>query len=433
LITVDTLRADHLSSYGYHLRTSPNMDQLAAEGVRFTNAHTVVPQTGPAHISLMTSRYPQEHGGRINGIAYTRDAKLIFLPQILKKFDYETAAFVSAWPLTERMCQLDDWFDVYDEELTRQYQMVNTMRWAEDVTPRAISWFTEEWDKEKPFFAWVHYFDPHTPYNYRPRFETLEQIRKPGRLAPGMKKKAARERVKQYNSEILYADYWIGKLLDEMERLGVEDDTLIVLTADHGESLGEHNYVGHGQQLYDPIVRIPMMMKLPGYTTPGKVIESEVSIIDIMPTVLDLTVRKVDPDLEIPFELAGRSLAKSINGGGEPDEQMVRFITFEGKKGFLPKFITDLFLNLDGPPLKMGHRIGVRKVIYTPEDEKLEIYNVKQDPLELKAAKPKGKSPQYKTETARLDRWYEATSGAAGENEMTEEDVKALKSLGYLQ
>ena len=87
----------------------------------------------------------------------------------------------------------------------------------------------------------------------------------------------------------------------------------------------------------------------------------------------------------------------------------------------------------DGPPLLMGHRIGVRKVIFNPEAKKLEIYNVTEDPLELKAAKPKQKSPQYKTETARLDRWYETTSGAAGENEMTEEDIKALKSLGYLQ
>jgi uncharacterized sulfatase len=296
-----------------------------------------------------------------------------------------------------------------------------------------MSWFRLQWDKTKPFFLMVHYFDPHSPYNLRPKFANPEKIGEPGPIAPGMKNAEARERVQQYNSEIGYADYWIGKLFDELDRLGVADNTLIVLTADHGESLGEHDYVGHGRQLYDPIVRIPLIIKLPGYTTPGKVVEREVSIIDIMPTVLDLTAKRVDPDFELPFEVAGRSLAASINGGGEPEEQMVRFLTFEGKKGFLPKFLTDLFLKFDGPPLKMGHRLGVRKVIYTPDDKRLEIYNVQQDPLEIKGLKVKQKNPQFKTETARLERWYESTTGAAGENEMTEEDIKALKSLGYLQ
>ncbi len=433
LITIDTLRADHLSSYGYHLRTSPNIDKLAAEGVMFTNAHTVIPQTGPAHTSMLSSRFPQEHGSRINGIAYSEDAKVIFLPQILRKFGYNNSAFVSAWPLTKRMTRFDTMFDVYDDELPRQYQMVNTMRYAGDVTPRAMSWLRLQWDKEKPFFMWVHYFDPHTPYNQRPKFANPEKIGEPGPVAPGMNNDEARERVMQYNSEIGYADYWIGKLFDDLKRQGLWENTLIVLTADHGESLGEHNYIGHGQQLYEPIIRIPLIMHLPGYTTAGKVVERHVSIIDIAPTILDLTAKRIDPDLELPVKFGGRSLAKAINGGEEPEEEMVRFITFAGKKGFLPKFISDIFTRFDGPPLMMGHRIGVRKVIFNPGDTKLEIYNETEDPLELKAVKPKQKSPQYKTETARLEHWYETTSGAAGENEMTEEDIKALKSLGYLQ
>jgi arylsulfatase A-like enzyme len=174
-------------------------------------------------------------------------------------------------------------------------------------------------------------------------------------------------------------------------------------------------------------------MRLPGYTTAGKVVDREVSIIDIAPTVMDLTARHIDPELKLPIELSGHSLAKSINGGGEPDERMVRFVTFTAKKGILPKFLTDLLNPFKLEPFRLGHALGSRKVIYTPKANKLEIFNTREDPLELKAAKPKQKSPQYRTETARLEHWFDSTEGAAGENTMTEEDIKALKSLGYLQ
>ncbi len=433
LITIDTLRADHLSSYGYHLRTSPNIDKLAESGVRFTRAHTVIPLTGPAHLSLFTGRYPQEHGGRINGIAFNRDARLVFLPQVLRSYGYTTAAFVSAWPLTSRMTQLNNWFDLYDEDLPREYQMVNSMRHASDVTPKALTWLRHERDKEQPFLLWVHYFDPHSPYELRERFADLEKIGEAPPPAPGLDSDTAQERIRQYNSEIGFTDYYIGILLDELERQDIYDNTLVVLVADHGESLGEHDYIGHGRQLYDPIVRIPLIMRLPGHTTAGKVVDSEVSIIDIASTVADLTVKKIDPDLQLPIQFGGRSLAKVINGDAEAQEQMVRFVTFGGKKGFLPKFIADLFRDKDGPPLKMGHTLGLRKVIYTPDDKYLEIFNIQQDPLELKPVEPRSKSPLFKTEVSRLKRWFDSTAGAAGENTMTQEDIKALKSLGYLQ
>ena len=123
LITVDTLRADHLSSYGYPLRTSPTIDRLAEEGTRFSSAYSPIPLTGPSHISLFTSRFPQEHGARVNGYAVGKDSKWLFLPQILKKFGYTNAAFISAWPLNSRLTHLGKWFDTYDENLTRSYQV----------------------------------------------------------------------------------------------------------------------------------------------------------------------------------------------------------------------------------------------------------------------------------------------------------------------
>jgi len=427
---VDTLRADHLSCYGYHLETSPNIDKLAAEGVRFENAHTSIPLTGPAHFSLFSSRFPQEIGARINGIAPAEGANALYLPQILRRFGYHNAAFISAWPLTSRLTHLDKWFDLYDEDLSRTYQLFNSQRYAEDVTPPARAWL--EANKERPFFLWVHYFDPHSPYHLREGYEKLKQVGSPKPVPEDLRNGDARERIQKYDSEIAYADHHIGILLKSLDDQGLRDNTLVVLVADHGESLGEHDYVGHGRQLYEPIVRIPLIMRLPGKTTPGKVVKSKVSITDVTPTILDLTVRQEGEDLNIPVPFSGRSLAGSIDGGTDPEEQTVRYVTFAGKKGWMPKILADFFID-NRMPLKMGHALGQRKVIWTPQDKELEIFDIVADRLELKPAKPKPGSPQYRAERKRMKSWFESTDGASGENEMTKEDVKTLETLGYIQ
>ncbi len=430
LITVDTLRSDHVSCYGYHLRTSPNIDKLASEGVRFDHAHTTIPLTGPAHFSLLTATYPQENGARINGIAYHDKARLLFLPQILRRFGYRNAAFVSAWPLTSRLTHMDEWFDHYDEDLSRSYQMFNSSRYAEDVTPRAVSWMQA--NEHRPFFMWVHYFDPHEPYHLRESFANPEQIGEPA-ISPELENDDARQRIREYDSEIGYADYYIGHLLRTLDQMKLRDSTLVVLVADHGESLGEHNYVGHGRQLYDPIVRIPLIMRFPGVIPPGKVVRREVSLLDVAPTMADLAAKPRNGRLELPVPLGGRSLAATVRGGPEPSERIVRFVTFAGRKGFMPQFLMNIFLDLDGLPLKMGHKLGARKVIWTPEDDALEIFDVGKDPYELSAKTPAERTPQYKAEVSRMRRWFKSTAGEEGENRMTAKDMEILKSLGYVQ
>ena len=431
LITVDTLRADHLSCYGYHLRTSPHIDALAAEGVRFTRATTVIPLTGPAHISLFTSRYPQEHGARINGLAANEKAKLLFLPQILRGAGYRTAAFVSAWPLNSRLTHLDRWFDHYDEDLPRTYQMFNSQRYAEDVGPRAIDWLKQS--AGRPFFLWVHFFDPHSPYDQRDDFINPRRIEESGSRAPQLDSDDARERVRVYDSEIGYCDHWIGKILDTLDAAGLRSETLVVLTADHGESLGEHDYVGHGQQLYQPIVHIPLIFRFPGRVAEGKTVDTGVSILDLAPTIIDLTVRPRQPDFKLPFPLGGRSFAASLNGAPAPREKLVRYVTFGAKKGWMPKFLMELFVDLDGLPMKMGQTLGDRKVIWSPGEEKLEVFDLGSDPLELNGTLPKRRSPLFRTESNRLLRWFHQTAGAGGEDTMTEKDIEVLRSLGYIQ
>lgn len=428
LITIDTLRADHVSCYGYHLRTTPNIDRLAAEGTRFDRAYTAIPLTGPAHYSLFTSRYPQEHGARINGVSHNSEARLIFLPQALRRFGYRNAAFISAWPLTSRLTHLDEFFDHYDEELNRTYQLFNSSRYAEDVTPRAIAWLRA--NGRRPFFLWVHYFDPHSPYHFRKAFSRLPRTGKaPLNALPNDEE--TRFRVASYDSEVAYADHYVGKLLEALSELKLDGSTLVVLLSDHGESLGEHGYVGHGRHLYENIVRIPLIFRWPGVVQAGKTVASEVSLLDVAPTILDLAA---GPGYQPPVPLGGRSLAGSLyEGGAPPEERVIRHITFAGKKGFFPRWFSFLWTSVDERPLRVGMLAGARKLIWSPQDESLEIFNLSRDPLEQAPLKPGRKTPLYRAEAARLDRWFESTAGASGANRMTEKDLETLRSLGYLQ
>lgn len=432
-ITVDTLRADHLSSWGYHLETSPNIDRLASEGVRFANAYTVTSRTAPSHYSMFTSRYPQEHGAKLNGFAPPPDMKYLYLPQVLQKFGYENGAFVSAWPLSKKLTKLDRFFDVYDQDLGRSYQTINSMRWAEDVAPRAMSWIEKKSKTDKPFFAWVHFFDPHSPYDFREDFEAIKTTGKKDRTAE-RGQNAVLENVKAYNSEILYTDHWVGRLIDRVDELGLRDNTVVILLADHGESLGEKEYQGHSRRLWESIVHIPMIIRYPGVVDAGKVVEAKVSTLDVMPTLLDLSVKRKNSSAKVPSDMAGRSLAAGLSGGGDLADRQVRAVAFAGQKWMMPKWFSKLWLRDLDFPLRVSYRNGDHKVVWTPEEEELELYDLAADPFEMKPQKPKEGDRAYKQETESLTKWFKSTHQAeGGENLMSGDDCKALESLGYIQ
>ncbi len=427
-IVVDALRADHLSAYGYHLKTSPHIDKLAAEGTRFEQAYCVIPLTGPSVTSMFTSRFPQEHGARINGVAVAPDSKWMFLPQILKRFGYANAAFVSGWPLTSRLTQFNRWFEVYDETLSRSYQLFSSSRFAEDVTPPAVAWLRQ--NKKSPFFLFIHYFDPHRPYHLREQFASPPPS---GHLqtAPEWRDREMRERIRKYNSEIGYADHHIGKLLGTLDELGLRDSTLVVFTADHGESLGQHGYVGHGRHLYEDIVRVPLIVRYPGFAPAGKVIQERVSAIDLTPTLLDLTIRRQSQE-KVPTTFAGLSLAAAIQNGEAIPERPIRYVTFAGKKGYAPKWLSWMWVGDDRWPLRLGKLEGTEKWVWSPRNKRLRIYDVAEDPLELAPQVLKPKESVYKRGTQTLKRWFDSTDLEEGETKMTERDAEILRSLGYV-
>ena len=430
LITVDTLRADHLSSYGYHLKTSPSMDRLAEEGVRFDRAYCAIPMTGPSHFSMFTGRYPQEHGARINGVALPDDTKWLTVPQVLRRFDYTSAAFVSAWPLVGRLTRLDRDFDVYDEDLPRAYQVFHSMRWAEDVTRPAIRWLEEHKD-EKQIFLWVHYFDPHEPYNLREEFADPERVRDPDPAAPQLSREVT-ERIRKYDSEIGYADQHIGRLLKRIDDLGLRDNTLVALVSDHGEGLGEQGFVGHGRWLYESTVRVPWIMRLPGTIAPGTVIERNVSTLDLAPTLLDLAVPEFRQETPISISFAGRSQLSNITGSPKSQSRQVRFVSFAGKKGFAPSWLSWVWKPNSGLPFRMGKLEGIRKMIWTPDENRFEFFDLSKDPNETNAELLVSADSRYKFEEAAFERWFEATNMAESESRLTKRDAEILESLGYI-
>lgn len=289
LITMDTTRADCLGSYGSTNGLTPSLDQLAMEGCVFARAYTVCPLTLPALASLLTGRYPFEHGVRVNGENRLPTSE-ITLAEVLSDCGYETAAFVGAFVL-DSMFGLDQGFQLYDDDIeapvvARQSRLLRE-RTADQVASPAMAWLRSR--RSRPWFCWVHFFDPHYPYNsWRSAF-------------------GERFRSAPYNAEVAYMDIHIGRLLKELQRSGQDRHTLVIAVADHGESLGEHGEMQHGLTLYEAAVRVPLIMRWPGRIPRGTHVSEPVSLIDIVPTIMDLLNR---PPLNIP----GRSLKPLFSG-----------------------------------------------------------------------------------------------------------------------
>jgi arylsulfatase A-like enzyme/tetratricopeptide (TPR) repeat protein len=266
LITLDTVRADRLGSYGYRQAATPTLDRLAREGVRFADATTQAPLTGPAHAALLTGVYPGRLGIRDNGAAPLPRGTAT-LASVLQKSGYQTAAFVAAFILGKPY-GFDQGFDQFDARFDR-FDARNKLvaeRTADQVVSPALEWLGRT-RRERPFFAWVHFYDAHAPYTPPPSNARLPK--------------------QPYDGEIAYVDSAVGKLVSKLEALGVLDRTLVVAIADHGESLGEHGEEDHGVFLYDSTLHIPWIMRLPGRDRAGTVVSEQVRAIDMMPTVLD--------------------------------------------------------------------------------------------------------------------------------------------------
>lgn len=275
LFTIDTLRADHLECYGYEGVKTPNIDRLANEGIRFKYDIAQTPLTFPSHCSIMTGTYPLFHGIRDNGGFYL-DEKQITLAEALKGKGYSTSAFVAAFVLDSRW-GLDQGFDYYYDnfDLTK-YKTISldsVQRRGDEVLAEVYKWL--ENNSQNKFFTWIHLYDCHTPYNPPEPYKTQYKPYKgyPYRL---------------YDGEIAYVNQLIGEFLSFMEKKKLLDKTLIILTADHGESLGEHKESAHGFFLYNATIKVPLIIRFPKNKFAQRIIDQRVRSIDIMPTILNI-------------------------------------------------------------------------------------------------------------------------------------------------
>ena len=285
LVTIDTLRADHVGAYGAaDSGVTPAIDALAARGVRFDQAQTAVPLTGPSHATILTGLYPPSHGVRGN-VVFTLTENHPTLATRLKRSGYRTAAFVGAYPVAAAF-GFARGFDTFDEEFHESGPLdQGAERRANEVADAALKWFGE--NVGRPFFVWLHFYDPHAPYDPPPPYR--QRYANP------------------YDGEIAFTDAQIGRVLDGLRGAGRDRDTVVMVLADHGEGLGEHHELTHAVLTYQSTMRVPFVIAGPA-VPPGRVVSTRVATIDVVPTALALVGMQPDRSL------LGRDLGPLIDG-----------------------------------------------------------------------------------------------------------------------
>jgi arylsulfatase A-like enzyme/Tfp pilus assembly protein PilF len=393
VVTLDTTRADCLSCYGATSVRTPTLDSFAAAGVLFKKCATQTPLTLPSHTTLMTGTLPLYHGVRDNG-AYIVPQKLVTLAELLKARGYETGAFVGAWVLDSKW-GLDQGFDTYfdDFDLRRfaNASFDTVRRPANEVLDAALPWL--EARKDRPFFAWIHLYDPHSPYQAPPPFDAQY----PGR---------------PYLGAIAFMDAELGRLRDFLDRSGLLDRSIVVIAGDHGESLGEHGEATHGFFLYQATLHVPLIIDAPRPGRRGRVSEEPVGLVDVLPTICELA------GLALPAEAQGRSLVPLLDGRSRNGSSLV-------------------YSDTDYPLLHYGWsglksvQDGRYKLILAPTPE---LYDLEADPAEAKNLVYLEKDI-FQDLKARADALVEAAGRNAYEIDPSKIDAETrerLAALGYV-
>ncbi|MEE8525820.1 MAG: sulfatase [Thermoanaerobaculia bacterium] len=331
LIVIDTLRADHLSCYGYGRETSPNIDRLAAQGILYEQSISAASWTFPAHASLFTGLFPRDHGATSQ--TRTLEASFDTLAELLKTAGYRTAGFSNnVW--THDASGLKQGFEEFREMWHQQVVEDKGISFDDPAydmgaaltTEEIFGWLDGAGDGERPFFVFVNYFEPHLPYRptqpfddeFLPSGADPRQVRKlrsfysPREYAYILDIPWVRVEEKEleiltalYDGEIAYVDSILGVLVDGLRSRGLLDDTLLVITSDHGEHLGEHHMLDHKLSLYDPLLRVPLILWNPKRIPAGVRVESQVQAHDVFGTILDFGGVPRESAPRLPFADAG--------------------------------------------------------------------------------------------------------------------------------
>jgi arylsulfatase A-like enzyme/Flp pilus assembly protein TadD len=383
LITMDTTRADHLGCYGHPTSVTPNINQIAQEGVLFEQCVSSAPGTLSSHASILTSLYPFVHGARDN-VGYRLSEANTTLPEILHKNGFVTGAFVSATPL-HRRSGIDQGFETFRDAETEP------MLVGGETCDRAIHWLRKHADKR--LFAWVHFYDSHFPYE-----------------APGDFVSSAPN---PYLREIAYMDTQIGRLISELKRLNLYENTIIALVADHGESLGQHAEMTHLYFLYDTTIHVPLILRAGGMIPENLRIDAPVRTVDIAPTLLAML------DLQPLAVSQGTNLQPLIADAMDAFEVPAYAETIAGK------------LTL-GTSILRSLRLGQWKYIHAP---RAELYDLSQDPGELQNVAtdfPQQTQTMQNALRGLIAESPQIDDGADHATRLGANELARLESLGYV-
>jgi len=393
LISVDTLRADRIGCYGYADIETPYMDMFAQRGVKFDRCIAQTPLTLPSHTSLLTGTHPTFHGVRDNG-GFLVPQELITLAESFKDKDYRTSAFVAAYVLDSKWGidqGFDHYFDQFDLSKYKTVSLGNVQRRGDEVIDEALSWLDQ--NIQENFFTWIHLYDPHTPYDPPSPFRE----KYPGR---------------PYIGEIAYTDSQLGRLWDYLDEKELLDKTILIFVADHGESLGEHDEQTHGFFIYQEGIHVPLIFVTPFEKLQGLSRQNIVSLVDIMPTVLEME------EMPIPDQVQGTSLLPLFLNRMEERANFAYSETFYPRYHYGWSELTSI-------------QEDRYKLIVAPE---LELYDLDSDPMERKNLA--SLEPETTRRLIRAAEQFQAESSMGSlevdYRQMDEEARQKLSALGYI-
>lgn len=429
LISIDTLRTDRLGAYGYGHELTPNLDELARDGVVFERAVTTAGTTWPAHASMLTGLYPRYHGVRRNSLEL--DENIPVVTELLSESGYSTGSFVSYKGMHFRG-KFDRGFEaVSDREFTAENE--DPIREGEATTAMAIEWLSEQENSGSPAFLWLHLFEPHSPYELTEYSrEWMEKTDYEGFLADGASGEELRGRRKEivaspdhvaamnalYDGEIELADKLVGRLLDKLEAHGRLDNAVLIVVSDHGQGLGENGNMGHGPTLREDVLHVPLIIRDFRSNQGGRRVTDTVSLVDLAPTIAQAAL-----DIELPG-VQGRSLAAHLGGAKDenPDREVFAEVRLWPDLEEAPDWYDEKSIAVYADGLKFKTQRGETEIF---------------DPRIRPSSEKRLDSPEVddaflayldSLRSEFLDGEIQPT-----EVELTDHEIETLKSLGYIQ
>jgi arylsulfatase A-like enzyme len=422
-ISLDTVRRDHLSAYGYGRETSPAFDDVAKRSVVFWNAFSQHTETNPSHTSMFTGVYPHVHGNETNGSVL--DPRRVTLAQILARAGFETAAFISGFPVSSRLSGLDRGFGVYDEEIPK-----DSHRDGRETVRRAAAWLQSR-TGDRRRFLFVHLYDAHGPYLPKGKYAGLFRSPEPGpplrHVLPAHVVSDAEGRpqlhlngyVDRYDAMIRYVDDALADLLPHIDF----HRAVVVVIADHGETLGErYHQLDHGAQVFDEQIRIPLIVSAPGFA--ARRVAQQVETVDLLPTLLELLAVPIPAEVEVQ----GHSLVPLMRGPDGAGDVIFSSSTCK------PDRIADRGYDVDSTRNLHTIRSPSWKLIVYPGREKdyLELYDLEADPGELHNVAEQN-AILTRSFLDKLNAWHGERAKSVSTPVLSDEDRERLRQLGYVE